>query len=194
MGDGFLKAVISLFVAIDALGAIPILTSLTQNMTADQKKKLVRKAVIAAFTLGVVFTVGGQAIFDFLGITDNDFRVAGGILLLIFAVRDLVTTEDSHQGGSVPESVGIVPIAIPLIMGPAALAALMLGADTWGMTTTLGSLAVNIAFVWFVFAHAGWVMDKIGKETSKALAKIFSLLRAAIGVMLIRQGVTGMMH
>lgn len=193
MAEGFLKALISLFVAIDALGALPILTSLTQGMTAEQRRRLVRKAVLVAFLIGLVFTAGGQAIFDFLGITDDDFRVAGGILLLIFAVRDLVTPQHSHQGAAAPESVGIVPVAIPLIMGPAALASLMLGADTYGMTVTLGSLVANIAFVWFVFSKSAWVMDRIGRQTSEALAKIFSLLLAAIGVMLIRQGVMGML-
>lgn len=175
------------------LGALPIFTSLTQRMSPDQRMRLILKAVIAALGVGLIFTLAGNAIFDFLGITENDFRVAGGLLLLIFAISDLVITQ-SHQGTTVPSAVGIVPIAIPLIMGPASLASLMLSQDQYGLTATVAALVLNLAFVWIVLSRSTWIMGKIGAETSEALAKIFSLLLAAIGVMLIREGITRMLH
>ncbi|HEX4925076.1 MAG TPA: MarC family protein, partial [Bdellovibrionales bacterium] len=124
-------------------------------------------------------------------ITEDDFRVAGGILLVVFSIRDLVTQE-GHQGTPAPESVGIVPIAIPIIMGPAALATLLLGAEEFGSSITMGALVANLGVVWLVFSRATWILDRIGKEAAAALGKIFSLLLAAIGVMLIRQGLKNM--
>lgn len=192
MHESFWKALISLFVAIDVFGALPIFTSLTQQMTSDQRKKLVRKAVLAAAGVGLVFIFGGQAIFSFLGITENDFRVAGGVLLLIFAVSDLVLTQ-SHQGTTAPSSIGIVPVAIPLIMGPASLASLMVGSEQYGVLVMVLALLANLAVVWVALARANLIMASLGAETSEAIAKIFSLLLAAIGVMLIRQGITNML-
>src|SRR5687767_11120719 len=129
--ENFLKAFVALFVAIDAIGALPLLLGLTTEMTAVQRKQLVQKAVVAAFVIGISFTFGGQLLFAFLGITVDDFRVAGGILLLVFSIRDLISQE-GHQGTPSPVRGGIVPLAIPIIMGPAALATLLLGSREFG--------------------------------------------------------------
>ncbi len=186
------QAFISLFVAIDALGGLPLIASLTKGMSDQQRQTLIHKASFAALLIGVSFIFGGQAIFEFLGITENDFRVAGGILLMIFAVRDLATSS-SHQGSDAPSAVGIVPIAIPIMMGPAALTTLMIGTKEYGFATALVALVLNLLIAWILFSRAGWVMKKLGRETSDAIAKIFSLFLAAIAVMLIRLGITGML-
>lgn len=193
MAEGFLKAFVSLFVAMDAVGALPLFLGLSGDFNPAQRKNLVRKAVFAAFLIGVIFVFGGQLIFRFLGISEDDFRVAGGILLLVFSIRDLVTQE-GHQGAPTPESVGIVPIAIPIIMGPAALATLLLGAKEYGETVTFLAFLANLVVVWLLFSQASFILKRVGKEAASALAKIFSLLLAAIGVMLIRQGLINMLH
>lgn len=188
----FFKAFIALFVAIDAVGAVPLLASLTKNLSVTGRQKLVQKSSLAALLIGLVFIFSGQAIFRFLGITENDFRVAGGLLLLIFAVRDLASSS-SHQGTDAPENVGIVPIAIPLMMGPAALTTLMVGIEEYGTLVTVGSLVLNLGIAWALFSRATWLMKKMGAETSEAIAKISSLFLAAIAVMLIRLGIKGML-
>jgi multiple antibiotic resistance protein len=188
----FLKAFVSLFVAIDGVGALPVLLGLSSDMTNDQRKRLVYKAVAAAFLIGVSFSLGGRLLFSFLGITVDDFRVAGGILLLVFSVRDLAVQE-SHQGTIAPLRAGIVPIAIPIIMGPAALATLLLGSTEYGFVITIGALVMNLVIVWILFSQASWILKKIGNEAADALAKVFSLLLAAIAVMMIRQGLTNML-
>jgi multiple antibiotic resistance protein len=188
----FLKAFIALFVSIDAVGALPVLTSLTRNMGPYERKRIVNKATLAALIMGVVFIFGGQFIFRFLGITENDFRVAGGVLLLVFAIKDL-STSSHHQGSENPTSVGIVPIAIPIMMGPAALTTLMIGAKEYGFFLTVISLIANLLLAWLLFSRASWFIQKIGVEASDAIAKVFSLFLAAIAVMLIRMGIKGML-
>lgn len=192
MFEVFLKSFIPLFVAIDALGALPIFISLTRHVPPDDRKRLLNKSTLAALLIGSIFVFGGRAIFTFLGILESDFRVAGGLLLLIFAIRDLVVTT-SHQGAPVPTRVGIVPIAIPLIMGPAALATVMVTSEQHGLIVTAASLVSNLVIAWLLFSRAGWILKRLGDDTSDAIAKIFSLLMAAIGVMLIRSGLMGMM-
>ncbi len=189
----FFKSFVSLFVAIDALGVLPFLTGLTKALPQKDRQRLINKSVLAALAVGLIFTISGKAIFSFLGIEENDFRVAGGILLLVFAIRDLTTTE-GHQGSPAPMRVGIVPIAVPLIMGPAALASLLVSAEEYSLAITLISLLSNLLIVWLLFSKAHLVVKLIGSETSDAIAKIFALLLAAIGVMLVRLGIKGMIQ
>ncbi len=191
MDSMFFKAFVSLFVAIDAVGALPFLVGLTKNLNAAEKKSLIYRATGSAFFIGLTFIFGGRAIFNFLGITESDFRVAGGLLLIVFSIRDLLDSS-SHQGASAPTRVGIVPIAVPLMMGPAALATLMVGIEQYGPLTTVLSLTLNLLIVWLLFSHAGRVVKVLGDDVSDAVNKIFSLLIAAIGVMLVRSGLIEM--
>lgn len=191
MDTNFFKAFISLFVAIDALGALPFLVGLTKHQTPQEKKSLIYRATISAFCIGLAFIFGGRAIFSFLGITESDFRVAGGLLLIVFSIRDLLDSS-SHQGAPAPLRVGIVPIAVPLMMGPAALATIMVGTEQYGVTVTLLSLTINLLIVWVMFSSAGKIVKLIGEDVSDAANKIFSLLIAAIGVMLVRSGLIEM--
>lgn len=189
--DAFLKSFIALFVAIDVVGALPFLAGLTKSLSERERKKLIYRATITALIIGVVFILAGRKIFEFLGITESDFKVAGGLLLLIFAIKDLLVT-DSHQGAQTPTKVGLVPIAIPLMMGPAALTTLMVGSEQFGYFMIIGSLFLNLLIVLVLFLKAKKVLQLLGDDASDAFNKVFSLLMAAIGVMFIRSGIIEM--
>jgi multiple antibiotic resistance protein len=193
MLQDFLKSFLSLFVAVDLLGAVPLFLALTRNMEDEVRRTLITKSVATALGVGVAFILAGQLIFLFLGITESDFRVAGGLLLLIFSIRDLMS-DSGHEGPNLQKvQLGIVPIGIPLVMGPAALATLLLSTREYGLATTLASLVVNLGLVWLAFRNSNLVLRVLGEGLSQALAKIFSLLLAAIAVMLIRLGIVGML-
>lgn len=189
--EAFLKSFIALFVAIDVVGALPFLAGLTKSLSEADRKKLIYRATMTALVIGVVFVLAGRKIFEFLGITESDFKVAGGLLLLIFAIRDLLVA-DSHQGAQSPTKVGLVPIAIPLMMGPAALTTLMVGSEQFGYLTIIGSLILNLLIVLALFLKAKVVLKFLGDDASDAFNKVFSLLMAAIGVMFIRSGILEM--
>jgi multiple antibiotic resistance protein len=190
MFDNFFKAFISLFVAIDLVGAIPIFLGLTQKIILPKRQILVTKAVLTALAVGLLFVVAGESIFKFLGITENDFRIAGGIILFIFAIKDLLS-EAGHEAPSGLEHIGVVPLGIPIIMGPASLTTILLSAREFGWVVSLLALGANLVLVWIGFRYSHLILKVIGKEMSQALAKIFSLLLAAIAVMLIRLGLRG---
>ena len=114
----FVLSFIPIFVAIDVLGLVPIFLSLTSDMKPPEKKKLITDATFTALAVSLVFLFGGRLIFNFMGITENDFRVGGGIVLLVLAVIDLTFTGDKTNRAP-QTSVGVVPIGIPLIIGPA---------------------------------------------------------------------------
>jgi len=182
-----LMAFIPVFVAIDILGAFPIFISLTYDMDAKAKKRLVIEATLTAGAVALVFLVLGKLIFSFLGITENDFRIGGGIVLLVLSVYELLFAKDAPRDPGT--SVGVVPIGIPLIMGPAALTSIIIVVDNYGYWMSMVSLAANLLIVWLVFRHSDFLMKVMGVAGSRAFAKVASLFMAAIAVMMIRVGI-----
>jgi len=188
--ETFLLAFIPLFVAIDVLGVLPLYVALTAGMNEPQKKKLVIQATLTAFTVSLVFLVAGKLVFSFLGITESDFRVGGGVVLLVLAVKDLLFSPEAERS---PEStVGVVPIGIPLIMGPAALTTIIILVNSYGYGWTIASLGANLLLVWSVFAGAERISRAMGKAGSHAVAKVAALFLAGTAVMMIRSGVSAM--
>ncbi|MBI2620587.1 MAG: MarC family protein [Ignavibacteriales bacterium] len=191
--NSLLLSIIPLFVAIDVLGVVPIYISLTEGLHESRKRTLVTEATLTALGLSIVFLLFGRLIFTFLGITEHDFRVGGGIVLLVLAVTDLLFAAPQKRRD--PEtSVGVVPIGIPLIMGPAALTTILILVDSFGYAVTILSLLANLMFVWIVFRYSGIVIKILGNAGSRAIAKVASLFMAAIAIMMIRVGITGMMN
>ena len=90
MVESFLLAFIPLFVAIDVMGVLPLFVGLTEGMDESRRNTLTAQATLTAFAISVIFLVAGKLLFSFLGITENDFRVGGGIVLLVLAVHDLL--------------------------------------------------------------------------------------------------------
>jgi multiple antibiotic resistance protein len=183
----FLMAFIPIFVAIDVLGVIPMFISLTQGMDSKARKRLIVEATMTAGAVALVFLAAGKLLFSFLGITENDFRIGGGIVLLVLSVNDLLFASDTRRDPGT--SVGVVPIGIPLIMGPAALTSIIIVVDSYGYWMSILSLFINLLIVWLVFRHSDFLMRLVGVGGSRAFGKVASLFMAAIAVMMIRVGV-----
>lgn len=187
--ENFLLAFIPLFVAMDVLGTLPLFIGLTEGITDKRRKRLVIEATLTALLISLVFLGSGKLLFSFLGITENDFRIAGGLVLLVLAINDLLFSSDTARKN--PETtVGVVPIGIPLIMGPAALTTILILVDSYGTLWTITSIILNLIIVWIVFRNADRVLRIMGKSGSRAVAKVASLFLAAIAVMMIRVGIT----
>jgi multiple antibiotic resistance protein len=186
--NDLLMAFIPLFVAIDVPGLVPLFISLTTGMTLKAKRQLIVEATVTAGGIALIILILGKVIFRFLGITENDFRIGGGIVLLVLAVTDILFSSDERKSAD-NTSVGIVPIGIPLIMGPAALTAIIIVVDAYGYWISMFSLVLNLFIVWFTFRHSDWVIKIMGEGGSRAFAKVASLFMVAIAVMMIRVGV-----
>jgi len=186
----FVLSFIPIFVAIDVLGLVPIFLSLTSDMKPPEKKKLITEATFTALAVSLVFLFGGRLIFNFMGITENDFRVGGGIVLLVLAVIDLTVTGEKTRAPQT--SVGVVPIGIPLIIGPAVLTTLLIIVDAYGYLAAVIGLLANLFLVWLIFRNSNYIIRVMGEAGSKAFAKVAALFMAAIAVMMIRIGLTGM--
>lgn len=190
--DLFFRAFIPLFVAIDAIGVLPLYLGLTEDMDAGARRRLTVQATLTAFGVSLVFLVAGNLVFAFLGITENDFRVGGGIVLLVLAVYDLIFSPDLERK---PDAlVGVVPLGIPLIMGPAALTTIIFLVTAYGYVIAVSALLANLILVWLIFARAEAVSRVIGRAGSRAMAKVIALFLAGIAVMMIRSGVEQMLR
>src|SRR3954469_12411735 len=139
--DEFLRVFIPLFVAIDPLGLVPVFLSVTDGMDAARRRRTSFEAVASASVICIGFMFLGEAIFRFLGITHQDFRIAGGVILLVLAVLDLLIA--GKPAVNEDQMVGIVPLAMPLIAGPATLTTLLVLRGRHGASLTILSLAVN---------------------------------------------------
>jgi len=188
----FLLAFIPLFVAIDVLGVLPLFVSLTEELDEARRRRLAFDATATAFAVSLLFLFGGKGIFAFLGITESDFRVGGGIILLVLAVSDLLFAKERQRGGE--GTIGVVPIGIPLIMGPAALTTIILQVGSYGYLWTIASLLVNLVIVLAVFTESSRISNALGRAASRAIAKVAALLLAGIGIMMIRSGIAAMMQ
>ncbi|HAG50423.1 MAG: hypothetical protein A2X87_02185 [Deltaproteobacteria bacterium GWC2_42_51] len=182
---------IPLFVAFDTIGLVPIFISLTRGMDAQSRGRILRHSVITATAITLVFLIIGKGIFVILGIDIPDFQIAGGLILLVIAITDIVQTSKGCMETLVSPTVGVVPIGTPIIAGPAVLTTLIMLNDIYGFSATVLSLMVNLAIIWFVFSRADVVLKFLGEGGSRATSKVVSLLLAAIAVMMIRKGIEG---
>jgi len=181
---------VPLFVAMDAIGVLPILVPLTQDMKAKERSRTVRLAVITALGLGLGFVAIGKGIFIFLGIEVSDFLVAGGLILFLLAAKDLITGKMIESQASVgTDMLGVVPIGTPLVVGPAVLTTLLILIDQYSIIIVILSFILNLAIAWLLFAQANRVVAFLGQGGVRATSKIVSLFLAAIAIKMIRQGV-----
>ena len=185
--ETFLLSFIPLFVAIDIIGTVPIFLGYTHEISVAQRKKLILEALLAAFIVANIFLIGGKAVLNFMGITIDDFRIAGGIILLVLSVNDIISSSEKRRDPGT--DIGVVPLGIPLIMGPAALTTILILIDNFGYLPTIFSMVLNFVIVGLILLNAQWLIKAIGQGGSRAFAKIASLLLASIAVMMIRVGV-----
>ncbi|MBE0644702.1 MAG: MarC family protein [Bacteroidetes bacterium] len=192
MFESFIQSFIPLFVAMDTLGLIPLFLGLTQGMERKELHRLIYSATGTAFIIAILFMFSGTALFDFLGITSNDFRIGGGIVLLVLAIQDLASSSPEERRK--PRSnVGVVPIGIPLIMGPAGMTTILILVDAQGLAITMGALVANCVVVLIVLLNSKWIIRIMGEAGSQAFAKVASLFMAGIAVMMIRSGIEGVL-
>ena len=186
------KAIIILFIIVDPFGDIPIFMGLTEKMTDPQKRKVFNTASLVGFVLLLVFAITGQEIFTIFGISIFSFEVAGGILLLIIAIRILISGS-LHENADSPESLGAVPIAMPLLVGPGAITTTIFNLQQYGYVIAVVAAFIVMVLTWIILRYLGLVYRFLGKTGSLVIARVMALLIAAIAVQYILVGVAHFM-
>lgn len=190
MINTFLLTFIPLFVAFDVLGLLPMYMKFTAAMDRGKKAKHLRDSLFTAFIIALLFVIVGNQVMTYLGILMSDFLIAGGIVIFLIAIRDLI------MGHSEPlkenEYFGVVPLGIPLLAGPAVLATSVILWNHYPFYYYLISLVLNIFICGVVLHFSELIMRMLGKRVVEALSKVFSLIIASIAIMFIRKGVMGL--
>jgi multiple antibiotic resistance protein len=187
MFQTFLTSFTAQFVALDIIGAIPIYFSLTHKMDDHNRNIMMNKSMMVAFIVALVFMLIGLQIFKFMGIEIFDFKMAGGLVLLLIALAELAGGPEAEKNSS--GSTGIVPIAVPLISGPGVLTTLILQVSTVGYLVTSVALVVNYSLAWVILRNSSRVKNLIGKDGTLIISKIAALLLAAYSLAMLRSGV-----
>jgi multiple antibiotic resistance protein len=185
--NDFLVCLIPIMVALDAPGTLPLFIAMTEDMKKHERRKIVRQSIITAFLVTIGFVFLGQAVFRQLGILVEDFMIAGGVVLLIIAILDIVRAGEKKTASS--STFGVVPFGTPLIAGPATLTTTLVLVGSYGYVPVILSLVANILLAWLIFAQADRIIRLLGIGGARAFAKVVALLLAAIAVNLIRSGI-----
>lgn len=178
---------IPLFVAIDVFAILPIFFALTADIPRQQRQVIIRDSIVTALIVSLIFVALGEAIFNILGITSDDFKIAGGLILLIFAIFEIIKPEEQRR--KPVGRVGVVPIGVPLIVGPAVLTTLLVLENHYGIIPTIISLILNFFIVWISFINADRIINFFGKGGIIGISKVMALLLASIAIMMIRLGI-----
>ncbi len=184
------QAIIALFVVVDPFGNIPIFIGLTEKIPKEKEHRTYNVAVLVGFVLLLIFAFTGQEIFYLFGISISSFEIAGGILLLIIAIRILVNDNNTQEHLESPESIGAVPIAMPLLVGPGAITTTILNLQSFGTLVTVLAVIVVLSIAWIIFRYINRVYGFLGKTGAMVIARVMALLIAAIAVQYIVNGVT----
>jgi len=186
--DIFWMCFVPLFVAVDAAGVLSIFLGLTEGLAPRKIHAVILQSVLSAILVALTFLIAGSALLEFLGITIPDFMIAGGILLLVIALNDLLSGEKKLRQVD-QESLGAVPLGVPLITGPAVLTTCLVLGNSYGRFMAAVALIANVALVGALFLLAGPIFSKMGQTGTKMVSKISSLLLAAFAIMLVRKGI-----
>jgi multiple antibiotic resistance protein len=183
------QAAIALFIIVDPFGNIPIFMGLTENLSDQQRKKIFNTATLVGVVLLLVFAFTGQGILNIFGLSIYSFEVAGGLLLLIISIRILISG-NYHESAESPESMGAVPIAMPLLVGPGAITATIFNLQAFGIYIAIMSVLIVLAITWVILRYTTGIYKFLGKTGSVVIARVMALLIAAIAVQYILTGVT----
>ncbi|MGK4007347.1 MarC family protein [Sorangium sp. So ce1036] len=197
----FVMSLSAIFFVVDPIGIVPLFLTMTAGDPPEKARRTARRACAVAGGLMLFFALCGNVLFKVFGVSLGAFRVAGGVLLLITALDMLRarssatrTTPSEEQDGIAKEDVALVPLAMPLLAGPGAIATVMVlmaraGDDLAAMALVLASVAITFAASYFVLRGAGLVQRALRASGVAVLERVMGLILAAIAVQFIADGV-----
>jgi multiple antibiotic resistance protein len=187
-------ALSAIFFVVDPFAAVPLFLSITAGDTVARRREIARRAAFAAWLLLTVFALAGGLIFQALGVSLGAFKMAGGILLLIMSI-DMMRAQPSPTRSTLAEEaegrerddVAIVPMAIPVLAGPGAIATVMMlmSRAAWQPVRTaavLVAIVVTCLACWLLMRQAASAERLLPKTLLHALERVMGLLLAAVAV------------
>lgn len=207
MAELFLSAFVTLFVVIDPPGCAPIYAGLTKGASAAQRRNMALRACAIAAAILLVFALFGVDLLAALHIELDSFRIAGGLMLfwiaweMVFEKRTQRREERAEkiaaQHANTPEveDVSVFPMAMPMLAGPGAIAAIMLlmqEANGWEASlVVLGALASVLVLTALALVAAGPLMRLFGDRVEAVVTRLLGVLLAALAAQYVIDGLRG---
>lgn len=207
MMELFISAFVTLFVVIDPPGCAPIYASLTSGASIAQRRSMAIRAVGIAAAILLVFALWGKQLLGVLGIELDSFRIAGGIMLFMIAMdmvfekrtqrREERAEKLAAQHANTPEveDVSVFPMAMPMLAGPGAIAAIMLlmqeAPGLEGSLVVLGALLTVLIITALALIAAGPLMRLFGDRVEAVVTRLLGVLLAALAAQYVIDGLRG---
>ena len=191
MDHTFLSALVLLLLVLDPLGSLPVFIAVMRQVAPERRARVALRESALAFAVLVVFMLTGQAFLSLMRLSERSLEVAGGVILLIIAMRMIFAS-----GGELYAADGkgreplIFPLAVPLLAGPSAMATVLLLASRQPerLLTWVGALTVAMLFSATVLLGADRIRRWIGSSMVSAIEKLMGLVLTAIAVEMILAG------
>jgi multiple antibiotic resistance protein len=200
----FLSAFVTLFVVIDPPGCAPIYAGLTKGASPQQARSMALRATFIAAIILLIFALFGQQLLGALHIELNSFRIAGGLMLffiafdMVFEKRTQRREERAEKVAATPEieDVSVFPMAMPMLAGPGAIAAVMLlmneaGGEPEKVVQVLSALAAVLLITAAALVAAGPLIRLLGDKVEAVITRLLGVLLAALAAQYVIDGLKG---
>mgnify|MGYP003471754681 FL=1 len=191
MDHTFLSALVLLLLVLDPLGSLPIFISVMRNVPPERRTRVALRESAIAFGVLLLFMFTGQAFLALMHLSERSLEVAGGVILLIIAMKMIFASGgEIYAGGDAAREPLIFPLAVPLLAGPSAMATVLLLASRQPerLLHWVGALTVAMAVSAIVLLAADRIRKAIGHSMVAAIEKLMGLVLTAIAVEMILAG------
>ena len=190
MNADLISAFVLLFLVLDPLGNLPVVASLLKQVDHARRVRVVLRECLIAYLILLAFMFGGRQFLDVMHLSEISLSIAGGVILFMIAIRMVFKSEESVFGESLDHEPFIVPLAIPLIAGPSALATVMLMVSREPAKLALWIAALTAAMiVSATLLVMGERIEKwLGKRAMEAIERLMGLILTAIAIEMLLDG------
>lgn len=179
---------------------VTMFLALTRGLPVAEKSSIIRRSTMSALILGLILFFAGPLLFNAIGITLNSFRIGAGSLLFLTAIS-LVTSGTRNHATGLPEEdrddIAVVPLAIPVMIGPATIGAIMVyGAELKAVPELAGGLlglVSGLLILAVLLRLSGYLEKALGKTGLNILSKISGLILSAMAAEIVLTGIAGFM-
>lgn len=191
MDLSFASAVVILVLVMDPVGNIPLFLSALGQVEPRRRLRVIVRECLIAWLVLVLFALFGRTLLDVLGISDPSLTIAGGVILFLIALRMIFRHPEGLFGETVRGEPFIVPLAIPALAGPAAIATVVLQVSRapGRLPEWIAAVAVAIAVTLLVLLAADRIARLAGERGLAALERLMGLVLTAIAIEMLLRGI-----
>ena len=200
MADKLFHELVTLFVVVNPIGVVPLFIAVAGHESAAARRRIAGQAILISTVILFVFIGIGQIVLEALGINLASFRIAGGLVLLIIALRMVLQeARDPRASSAIYGNIAVFPLAMPFIAGPASIMAVVLLTDNnvytvWQEVETAALLVVVLGFTYGCLVGADFVQRLLGSTGANVVSRIMGLILAALAVQSILSGFHDILH